>query len=265
MTSELLLRYHSWFKQFTQNHTMDNAQDQRNIDLKIAHTARVVKAIKQISQSIALDRNDTLLAQTMALFHDVGRFPQYKVYKTFKDSISKNHAMLSIEELEQQKILSDLPSDEKALIIKAIAYHNALELPHNLTQRERLFAELLRDADKVDILYVVTSYYETKHESQNKTIELELSDATNFTPAILSSFLKGKAILYDDMEAAYDFKLLQLGWINDLNFQRSLELIIAGNYFQKIIDTLPASKDRDKISNYLEKRIEEKLCTKQTH
>ena len=45
-------------------------------------------------------------------------------------------------------------SSEMRLIERAIRLHNVFRLPDGLTERERTFSDLLRDADKVDILRV---------------------------------------------------------------------------------------------------------------
>lgn len=39
----------------------------------------------------------------IGLFHDVGRFYQFTVYRTFNDALSENHAKLGL------KVIKDLP------------------------------------------------------------------------------------------------------------------------------------------------------------
>ena len=92
-------QYRSWFSRFVQEHAAGNEQDQRNIILKEEHTMRVCAHALRIAAGIGLDATATALAETMALFHDVGRFPQYVRYRTFEDSRSTNHAVLGAKTL----------------------------------------------------------------------------------------------------------------------------------------------------------------------
>ena len=60
---------------------------------------------------------DLLLAKTAALFHDIGRFPQWKHYSTFVDSVSEDHALLGLEVLSRHKgFEADLPQNKERLI-----------------------------------------------------------------------------------------------------------------------------------------------------
>ena len=56
-----------------------------------------------------LTRPGGTVAEAIALFHDVGRFPQYARYKTFRDSISTNHAALGASVLFEQERSGSLP------------------------------------------------------------------------------------------------------------------------------------------------------------
>ena len=259
MTKTLLQGFEEWFDGFVKGFTMENPVDQQNINLKIDHTYRVQDAAYKIASQLHLSENEVLLAQTMALFHDLGRFPQYKKYRTYKDSISENHATLSLAELKENKVLEVLPMDEQELILRAIEHHNMARVPDELLGQDRFFTQLLRDADKVDILFVVTDYYEKQHIKQNKTIQLELIDRDEISESILASFLKGEIIMSEDMRFLNDFKLLQLAWINDLNFVPALQLIVEADYFNRIIATLPNGERCDKVSAYIQQIIDKKL------
>src|SRR5512140_2415439 len=73
--------------------------------------------------------NETMLAESVALFHDVGRFPQYAKYKTFRDSISVNHGLLGAETLVENRVLQNLSEDEQELVIESVKFHNAFSVP----------------------------------------------------------------------------------------------------------------------------------------
>jgi HD superfamily phosphodiesterase len=200
-----------------------------------------------------------LLFETIALFHDLGRFPQYYHYKTYKDQDSKNHAELSVKELKKHGVLEILPYEEQELIYTAIMHHNIAHLPENMRKDELFFSKLLRDADKVDILYVVTEHYKNIRQEKNTTVHLGLDESPEISDHILDSFLRQEIILVGDMHYVNDFKVMQLAWVNDLNFAPSLQLIIEADYFETIIRSLPEGDKREKISEHMHKVIEQKL------
>ena len=85
--------------------------------LKEEHTFRVCNEIKNLCISINLSAEETRLAETIALLHDLGRFEQYKKYGTFSDFNSENHEFLPFRFKNRysltslQVILRDKPPD----------------------------------------------------------------------------------------------------------------------------------------------------------
>ena len=251
MTQKQLKNFYLWFDAYTKSFSFEKETDWNNFNLKIDHTYKVRDAILDIGKAEGLYGNRLMLAETMALFHDIGRFPQYYRYRTFKDSLSENHAKLGVEELKKAGVLDELPLPEKDVILKAIFNHNIPQLPINMDVEEKYFSSLLRDADKVDILRVVTEYYEKKHENQNKTIQLELSDEHKISDPVFDAFMNGCIINVSDLKYLNDFKLLQVAWIHDINFKRSFELIARGHYIEKINETLPEGNKKEQIKDYV--------------
>jgi hypothetical protein len=197
----------------------------------------------------------------MALFHDVGRFFQYQKYKTFKDSISENHAEISLRELERHQVMDALMDEEKQLIETAILNHNTPQMSATLDEQSRFYTALLRDADKSDILRVVTSYYDKKNERQNSTIELELDVKDDISETVLHSFLNGEIIQIDQLQYVHDFKLLQLAWVHDINFDYTYRMILQKQYFDKIIETLPQGDKKQKVIDYFNSLKEKDIAT----
>lgn len=246
-----LVAFYNWFEDYTRSFQLP-AAEQENISLKIDHTFRVRDAMQAIACSVSLNQRDMLLAETMALFHDVGRFEQYMRYKTFKDASSTNHAALGAQILKRKQVLQGLPEAESRLITDAVALHNRPSLPADLDSRLLYFTRMLRDADKVDIFRVVTEYYDRKEQATNKTIELDLKDEPCFSDKVFRDFMEGGIILSDDMKTLNDFKLLQLAWVNDLNFAKSRQLIRENQYLGKIMDTLPEGERTRQVRRRIE-------------
>lgn len=140
------------------------------ISLKVAHTYRVAGLCDRIARSAGLSTEDVDLAWLCGLLHDVGRFEQVRRWDTFRDADSTSHARLGARELFcERKTLgrpdtsSQLPrirdyiddAAEDELIRTVIAVHSDLAIPDGLGERTRVFANIVRDADKVDILRTV--------------------------------------------------------------------------------------------------------------
>ena len=151
------------FKKYTDQYDSSDIK----VALKIEHTYKVAEIADRIARSINLSEEDTDLAWLLGMLHDVGRFEQLRKYHTFIDSISVNHAAMSADVLfnkydtedegaPQQMRIRDYAADpsEYAIIEKAIRLHNVFKLPEKMTEREKMFTDILRDADKIDILRV---------------------------------------------------------------------------------------------------------------
>ena len=132
-----------------------NAADAK-VKLKIDHTYRVAALCARIAQSLALPPEDVDLAWLSGILHDVGRFEQLRRYNTFIDAQSVSHAALSVAVLFDEGRIRDYLDDAgaDALLRTAVEWHSAFRLPETLDDRTRLFCQILRDADKIDILRV---------------------------------------------------------------------------------------------------------------
>lgn len=237
----------TFFDKYCLDFNSKDPEFQRNITLKIDHTKRVVKEIENLGKNLKLSKEDLRLARLIAYFHDIGRFEQYKRYETYSDAKSENHAKLGIHIIQEHHILDSLSQRDQNIIIKAISYHNRAALPEKESERVLFFSKLIRDADKIDIYKVVTDYYAIKKHSINKTIELDLPDNSAISSNVSNAILSGKIVKTSDLNTLNDFKLLQMAWVFDLNFQHSYEVIAQRKYIEKIYASLPQTDLTKKI------------------
>ncbi len=130
------------------------------IALKVEHTLHVTELCERIASELGLARNDVELAWLLGLLHDIGRFEQVRRFDTFADARSVSHAALGAEVLFErdatgsQLIRSFCEEGDDELIRTAVATHSSYRLPEGLDRRTRSLCEILRDADKIDILRV---------------------------------------------------------------------------------------------------------------
>jgi len=198
----------------------------------------------------------------MALFHDVGRFRQMAQYGTFVDRKSTDHAQLGVTILKQNRVLSDLPARERALILNSIRLHNRPVLPPQEDQELLQFAKLLRDADKLDIWRVVIHYYHNKQNGQkNSALELDLPDQPEISAAVTKDVQQRRVVLASHLKTLNDFKVMQMGWVFDLNFRRSMQLVTERGYIAKLYHSLPPGKDRDQVYQAVTRFLQQQLNT----
>jgi hypothetical protein len=227
-----------WFSRYVAAYYTDDARHNEVIRLKEDHTERVCREIVMLGTALKLPPHDMLLAETMALFHDLGRFKQYAAYGTFEDARSENHAAVGLRELAAGRVLSVCSDAERSLITKAIGHHNVRVLPTDEDERTLFFSRLLRDVDKLDIWRVFIDYYDEKHEQANPTIVWGLPNNPTCSPKILNALRRQEMADTRHMASLNDYKLLQISWVFDVNFAPTFGAIHERQYVQKIAATL---------------------------
>lgn len=265
MKKDKIPYFYNWFENYVNKFYCKDSYINQNIKLKEDHTLRVCKHIIGISKSLNLCENDILLAEVLALFHDIGRFEQFQKYRTFNDKKSVNHAELGIEIIKKKNLFSKLPQEEKKLIIKAIKFHNMIKLPDKRDDRIIFFSKLIRDADKLDIFYVLTSYYSSKDNGSNPALDLDRPDTEEYSKEIIKDILENKSSNLKHVKTINDFKLLQVSWIFDINFSYSIKHIVKKKYIEKIINTLPHLAPIQQTSIHINDYISNKFGIPKTH
>ncbi|MHB8845117.1 MAG: HD domain-containing protein [Nitrospirota bacterium] len=249
MDQTTVKHYRSWFARFVRDHAAGSEQDQRNILVKAKHTEEVCANSVRIAAELGLGPHAAALAETIALFHDVGRFPQYLRYRTFEDSRSVNHAILGAKVLVEGHVLGDLPGRERDVIVRAVTLHNVFSLPPLLSDEVRMHAQIVRDADKLDIWRIFTGLLEQDRSEWPSAVSLGLPDGPGCSREILDALMRREMVTLASLRNLNDFKLLQLAWIYDLNFAPSLAMVLE----RRVIDRLSASlAGDDRITRVLE-------------
>jgi len=239
------------FIKYTNNY--DSNDDM--IELKISHSIRVMEISKNIATQMDLTAEDIELATLIGLLHDIGRFDQQTKYKTFNDLKSFDHGDYGVEILDKD-IRKYVETDKyDSLIKKAVKNHNKYEIEEGLSDKELLFCKIIRDADKLDILYQATyRFWSGKEELVNNSdIYDDVLDSINNEH--LFKFEKGEN--YKNINSV----LCTLGFVFDINFKESFKILKQENYINKIFDRFNykdpqlMSNIKNKINNYIDKQI----------
>lgn len=242
------------FREYT---TRYDVSDEK-VKLKVDHTYRVCGLCQQIATQSGFDENDIELAWLTGLLHDVGRFEQLKRYGTFIDAQSIDHAEFGADILFQEGMIRDYIEDasEDELLEKAVRCHSAYRVPANYTAREKKFANLLRDADKIDILkvniivpfeeiYNVTTY-DLKH--------------CKVTEEVMQAFFEEHAVLRSLKKTPVDHLVGHISLVYELVYPISRKLVYEQGYLNKLMDfqselsetNAQFAKIREKMAAYMD-------------
>ena len=249
ISEESMAELRSWFANYTGKFQSDYPEMRQNLDLKRDHTRRVCDEMSYLGRCSRLTEDELRLAEAIALLHDIGRFEQYARYGTFVDGKSENHAELGIKIIEKYGVLDSFDDAAKDIAMRAVRYHNRPSLPPDETDTVLLFAKLTRDADKLDIWKVVTDYYHRKEKSRNASVELDLPDTPGFSREVYLCLMQKRIVNIKDVKNLNDFKLLQIGWVFDLNFDATLRRVKERRYLELIRNVLPESREIDDLFN----------------
>ena len=260
MEQEQVERFKVWFDDYVAGFYGDDEYVNANIKLKEDHSRRVCEEMRYLLDELGLAGNQRRIADVIALLHDIGRFEQFARYRTYNDVRSVNHCLLGLDVLRREKVLDGVERRERELIEKPIEYHGQRELPGNLDGEVLQFCKLIRDADKIDIFYVVTDYYK-QHASDPEgfMLEVEFPDEQGYSAEVVEGILQGRRIDYSELQTWNDMKLCQLGWVYDVNFTPALKRIRQRKFLKMIFEFLPETNDikrvREKIFAYVDSRI----------
>ena len=259
MTENDLTTLKNWFSEFTGSFFSSVEEDNKNLRLKIVHTHNVCSNITYIAKALSLTEDRVMLAEAIALFHDIGRFPQYEKYRTFEDNKSINHGSLGSETLIKEKILQELTGEERNLIVHAVKFHNVFEIPRLEDENIIFFIKLIRDADKLDIFRVFIEHYESPEEQRASATAFGLPDIPEYSKEILERLYNKEKVSYSSLRTLNDFKLMNLSWTYTLHYKASYRLLLEKGYMDRIIEHLPAAEEINGVVLSLRKFLEEKL------
>lgn len=241
------------FEQFLGHYNESNVK----IKLKHEHTLRVVDFCGAIAESLNLSSSDIELVKLIGLLHDMGRFEQLKLYDTFKDFESIDHAKLGIEILLKNDYLNQYITnpEEKEILIQSILYHNKLRIPDEFNERIKLFCKIIRDADKIDIIKM---YF-------NQTLNIA-TNAGVINKKVMFSLINHEQVNLSDIVSDIDLYVCEVGFVFDLNYEYTLNYFYQNHLIIDLIDKIMDANQheqtnlliiKDVVGSYLKLRLEE--------
>lgn len=204
------------------------------IKLKIEHIKRVADISRKIAENLNLDEEYIQLAEVIGLFHDIGRFKQVEIYDTYRDKDSVNHAEFSIKILYEDNLIERFNIDSKYdnIIKKAVLNHNKNKIDDGLTDEEILYSKIIRDADKLDIFYIICdNEYDFESIFWYKDFDYE-----KISDIIMQQFQQLRVINYNDVKTNADQIATFYAYTYDLYFGFSLKYLKEQKYIDKFAE-----------------------------
>ena len=235
------------------------------IKLKKDHILRVADNSRMIAEKLNLSQEDINLAELIGLLHDIGRFEQLRIFNTYNDRQSIDHAEKGLEVLFDENLIREFldKQDYDKIIYLAIKNHNKIKIESNLDERELLHCKIIRDADKLDILNIIVNgkvedavWFPIKDLSREK-----------ITDKVFQTILKDKMVSYADLRTNADNIVAWYAYVYDIYFKGTLEEINDRNYVDKISKIVDYKDEETKekmqiikneINEYINKKLQEK-------
>lgn len=234
------------FERYISHYDMNES----SIHLKIVHTYEVIEIMKKLCLWLKLSDEDTDIALLIALLHDIGRFEQYTVYKSFEDYKTVDHALYSSYLLFRDGLIREFVEDNQYddIIRISIEQHNKYKIDDNIEERILMFVHLIRDADKLDNFRVK----ETETIETLFKISLEELEKEEITDCIYEQF-KNKNLIYGPSRKTHlDMWLSYIAFIYDLHFKESFVYINENDWVNRsFIRVRPIGKKTNKQYNEL--------------
>ena len=211
------------------------------LNYKFHHSYRVMKNMEYIAKKLNLSKKDIELAKCIGLLHDIGRFDQYTLYQSF-DDVNLDHGTYGEKLIKAENMLINfnVSKDDYEIVYDAIRNHNKYVIESNLEKRSLFFSKMIRDADKLDILYAL---------GNRKLVSIFHEDDSIINKVVTKSFYKRKLVKNNDTTTKSDNIISFLAYPYDINFNVTLEYIKEKKLYKKIYNRL---KYKDKYKEYLE-------------
>lgn len=229
------------------------------IKLKFDHSLRVADDCKTIAYGLGWSDPDVFLGGVIGLLHDVGRFTQLAEFGTFSDPHSVNHGERGYEVACKVGLPELVDDDIKQIILEGIRYHNRRILPEDISDTSRRFLDLVRDADKVDIMHIVDATISNKDHERYPEIMLNIDLHGGANPALVTEIKETGTASYKNVLSLVDLNLVRMSWVYNINYKPALKLISERGLLDKMINTLPKQDDireiTDKALRFIEDRV----------
>ena len=223
----------------------------RTLDMcraKQEHIRQVAKNCYTIAEAEGLDEYDRDLSWVIGELHDFARFGQVISTSSFF-SEGFDHARLGARILFTHGMVKDIilnfddiSDEDKAVMEKAVYYHSAFELPQDLTDRECLFCEIIRQADRADIFrFDATNSCETVlGHTEEELLASDISDS------VLECYQNHKMCDYSKNVTIADYYLSSNAICFGITFPSAKKMVLDQGYLWKLVNVTFTDSETEK-------------------
>lgn len=200
------------FLKFASNYDENNDK----VRTKIAHTMRVREGMLDFAKKLGFSKEEVELASEIGLLHDVGRFEQAKVSDSFNDYRGFDHAEYGADLLFKEGLIEKFGINKSHYnaIEFAIRQHNKLKLEENSDDEISKMAALIRDVDKLDILYNLGTLGRFNLKGDDSPI----------SSSVLDDVWNNRAVDRKNAVTNNDKIVADFAFVFDLNYKISFEI-----------------------------------------
>ena len=246
------------FAEYVGNYDLNIGQNQ----LKVKHTYKVADISEQIAINLNLSPQYVDLSWLIGILHDIARFEQNKRFGTFNDLVSVDHAELGADILFKQGKIRDFidVKNYDDIIENAIRFHNKYRVDASLDDDTKMFCNIIRDADKLDIFRV------NLESSKEDVYEVKEEDFKNseFSKDVFESFFNERVVLKQLKKNAIDGLACHLSLVYELVYPASVKIAVEQGYVEKMMgfkSQNATTKEQlvlmsEKLKGYIEQRLE---------
>ncbi len=233
------------FNEYVSNYDIDNDY----IKLKYNHSYRVMKLQEKYAKKLGFSKEDVELAKTIGLLHDIGRFEQMRVYKSDDDTKTIDHADYSCVQLfEKNEIKRFVKNEEWYPIIEfAIKNHNKRVLVDNHDERMMKHARLIRDTDRIDIIFLIG----TLNEVDITPVKDKISKR------VLDELYEKKQVDVKLIRNRNDHSVIQYSFVFDINYDVCLKEL--GKNYKNYYERQKSNKELENVYKFIRSYIKERL------
>jgi len=235
------------FKKYVQKYDMND----KAILRKYYHSLRVMDLAILLAKYHKFSNEDIEICALIGLLHDYARFEQWTKYKTYSDIDSIDHGDLGVKLLFEDGDIVKYTSniDYYDEIKDAIKNHNKHTIESDkMSVHNRKLCEIVRDADKLDIFYLLSTNKELfKEDDEYPTLE------------IAKDFYKNSSIDIHKIKNETDKILLDLSMVYDLYYDYSIKYLKEKRLIEKMYENIKNKELFKDYFEYINSYIEERL------
>ena len=197
-----------------------------NILKKIVHSFAVANNAFNIACSLGFNQEDRMFCYIMGLFHDIGRFEQWKLFKAFNDKTTMSHGVLGVkafkEYIDPQSL--QLSTERAQLLLDTILYH--IDIYQGDDQNLWKYLDIIHTADAYSNLLFVALGNQDYRQGKD-----------GYTPLMLEKFYENDKLFKYPIYTKVDRILVSLSNANAIKYPHLRQNIIERHYFDAIFET----------------------------